>query len=61
MAVKDLMIAVKRWSLRGLLVLVVLFGLYTWLMLSWSYAEGERAGVCPETVRERLALQDPGR
>ena len=44
MAVKDLMIAVKRWSSRGLLVLVVLFGLYTWLMLSWSYAKGERAG-----------------
>jgi len=29
-------------SLVGALVLV---GLYTWLMLSWAYSEGERAGV----------------
>ena len=44
MAVNDILISVKRWSLRGLLALLVLFGLYTWLVLSWSYAEGERAG-----------------
>jgi hypothetical protein len=29
-------------SLVGALVLI---GLYTWLMLSWAYSEGERAGV----------------
>lgn len=29
---------------KSLLVLLLLFGLYTWLVLSWSYAEGERAG-----------------
>ena len=44
MAVNDILISVKRWSLRGLLAVLVLFGLYTWLVLSWSYAEGERAG-----------------
>jgi hypothetical protein len=29
---------------KGLLVIVILFALYTWLTLSWSYARGERAG-----------------
>ena len=29
----------------GLAVVILLFVAYTWLMLSWSYSEGERAGV----------------
>ena len=29
----------------GLAGVILLFVLYTWLMLSWSYSEGERAGV----------------
>jgi hypothetical protein len=28
-----------------LLVLLLLFGLYVWGMLSWPYSEGERAGI----------------
>jgi len=34
----------KSWTWKFLLGLVVLLVLYTWLSLSWSYAEGERAG-----------------
>ena len=37
----------RRWPLylAGLLVLLMaLFALYTWLTLTWSYSEGERAG-----------------
>lgn len=30
--------------LSALAALVVLFALYTWFTLSWSYSEGERAG-----------------
>lgn len=30
--------------LSALAAIVVLFGLYTWFTLSWSYSEGERAG-----------------
>jgi hypothetical protein len=39
------------WSRMGsivgvlLLVVVLLFGAYVWLMLSWPYSEGERAGI----------------
>ena len=29
----------------GLAVVILLFVAYTWLMLTWSYSEGERAGV----------------
>lgn len=36
--------SIKRWSLRCILAFIVLFSLYAWLVLSWSYAEGERAG-----------------
>jgi len=39
---------VKLFSLRGVLILVFAFlllaVLWTWLALSWSYSEGERAG-----------------
>lgn len=44
MAGKDVLGKVQRWTLKLLLLLIVLFGLYTWLVLSWSYATGERAG-----------------
>ncbi|WP_211197805.1 hypothetical protein [Permianibacter fluminis] len=44
MTIKDFLLSVRRWTLRSALLLVVLFGLYTWLVLSWSYAAGERAG-----------------
>ena len=30
--------------LSALAAIVVLFALYTWFTLSWSYSEGERAG-----------------
>ncbi|MGH8694440.1 MAG: hypothetical protein ACREVM_09475 [Burkholderiales bacterium] len=33
-----------RWLVAVLLVLGLLFGAYTWFVLSWSYSEGERAG-----------------
>jgi len=36
----------------GLMLLIIIgFGLWTWLTLSWSYAEGERAGVLQKFVR----------
>jgi hypothetical protein len=28
-----------------LLVVLLLFGLYLWIILSWAYSEGERAGI----------------
>jgi hypothetical protein len=33
-----------RWLVAVLVVLGLLFGAYTWFVLSWSYSEGERAG-----------------
>jgi hypothetical protein len=44
MAVADLLRKIRSWAWKFLLLLLVLLGLYTWLVLSWSYAEGERAG-----------------
>jgi hypothetical protein len=35
----------KTYLWGGLAGVILLFVLYTWLMLSWSYSEGERAGV----------------
>jgi hypothetical protein len=35
----------KMYLLGSLVGALVLIGLYTWLMLSWAYSEGERAGV----------------
>jgi hypothetical protein len=32
------------WLAAVPLLLIVLFGLYTWFVLSWSYSEGDRAG-----------------
>lgn len=42
--VEQVMKSAGRWALRVLLLLIVLFALYTWLVLSWSYSQGERAG-----------------
>lgn len=33
-----------RWIAGIILVPVLLFAVYTWLVLSWSYSSGERAG-----------------
>jgi len=42
---------VGRWLL-GLLLLLIIGGAgWTWLTLSWAYAEGERAGVLQKFVR----------
>ena len=40
-----------RWLLMFVLLLVAGSGLWTWLTLSWAYAEGERAGVLQKFVR----------
>jgi hypothetical protein len=34
-----------KTAVIGVLILIVGFGLWTWFSLSWSYSEGERAGV----------------
>lgn len=44
MAIEQVMKSAGRWTLRVLLLLIVLVVLYTWLVLSWSYSQGERAG-----------------
>ena len=36
--------AVSRWFFGLLVVGVLLFAAYTWIVLSWSYSVGERAG-----------------
>ena len=36
--------AVARWMFGLLVVFVLSFAAYTWLVLSWSYSVGERAG-----------------
>jgi hypothetical protein len=33
-----------RWFFLGLGSIIVLFALYTWIVLSWAYSRGERAG-----------------
>jgi hypothetical protein len=33
-----------RWLLAILLIPVLLFAVYTWVTLTWSYSHGERAG-----------------
>jgi hypothetical protein len=40
-----------RWFLGLLLLVVIGLALWTWLSLSWAYAEGERAGVLQKFVR----------
>ena len=34
----------RRWLIIILITPVILFSLYTWLSLTWSYSHGERAG-----------------
>lgn len=34
----------RRWLIILLITPVILFSLYTWLSLTWSYSHGERAG-----------------
>ena len=38
------MAAVARWLFGFLVVSVLLFAAYTWLVLSWNFSAGERAG-----------------
>jgi hypothetical protein len=33
-----------RWMIMILITPVILFAMYTWLSLAWSYSRGERAG-----------------
>ena len=40
-----------RWFMILLLAVVVGCGLWTWLTLAWTYAEGEQAGVLQKFVR----------
>jgi hypothetical protein len=40
-----------RWLMILLLLIVLGSALWTWLTLSWAYAEGERAGVLQKFVR----------
>jgi hypothetical protein len=35
---------ILRWVIIVVVVAVVLFGLYTWSTLQWSYSSGDRAG-----------------
>jgi hypothetical protein len=41
----------KRWFMVLLLLVAVGGGLWTWLTLSWAYADGNRAGVLQKFVR----------
>ena len=41
---KHWMVRLARTVLLGILLVVVLFVCYTWVVLSWSYSRGERAG-----------------
>src|ERR1700722_12558780 len=40
-----------RWVLVLLLLFIAGSGLWTWLTLTWAYADGERAGVLQKFVR----------
>src|SRR6185369_10934048 len=40
----SIMGAIARWLFGLLVVAVLLFAAYTWVVLSWSYSVGERAG-----------------
>lgn len=59
-----------RWLILFLFVPIVLLTLYTWVMLSWSYSTGERAGyvqklsqkgfVCKTYEGELILVSMPG-
>jgi hypothetical protein len=44
----------KGWSIVGILLLATafLFGLYLWIVLSWNYSDGERAGILQKLSRK---------
>lgn len=44
--------AVARWLSGLLVVFVLLFCAYTWVVLSWSYSVGERAGYVQKLSRK---------
>jgi hypothetical protein len=44
MQLQSILKTVTRFTWKAALVLLLLFVLYTWLVLSWSYSKGERAG-----------------
>lgn len=44
MQLQSILKTVTRFTWKAILVLLLLFALYTWLVLSWSYSKGERAG-----------------
>lgn len=44
MQLQTILKPITRFTWKAVLVLLLLFGLYTWLVLSWSYSQGERAG-----------------
>lgn len=44
MQLQTILKSITRFTWKAVLVLLLLFGLYTWLVLSWSYSQGERAG-----------------
>ncbi len=35
---------ITRWTIGAVATIILLFVLYTWLVLTWSYSTGERAG-----------------
>ncbi len=43
---------VAKWLVIGCVALVAVFTLYTWLVLSWSYSSGERAGYVQKFSRK---------
>jgi hypothetical protein len=43
---------VTTWLALAALAVLVLGGLYTWLSLSWTYSEGERAGLLQKFSRK---------
>ena len=43
---------IRRIVIGVILTPIVLFGLYTWFVLSWSYSEGERSGVLQKISRK---------
>jgi hypothetical protein len=44
MAVNDVLVKLRGWTWKFLLLVVVLFVVYTAVVLNWSYSHGERAG-----------------
>jgi hypothetical protein len=59
-----------KWVLMFLIIPIGLFALYTWIVLSWSYSSGERAGyvqklsqkgfICKTYEGELILVSMPG-